>query len=111
MKLVYFASVREAIGLSSEDRDIPCDARTVGDFVIWLRGQSQEHAVALISIKMCFHHNIAIRIGMVFADSGTMIIALGLIKLITCVRCLRKKLCSGFTQSGYGIYLNGIVVV
>ena len=47
MKLVYFASVREAIGLSSEGRDIPCDARTVGDFVIWLRGQSQEHAVAL----------------------------------------------------------------
>ena len=47
MKLVYFASVREAIGLSSEDRDIPCDARTVGDFVIWLRGQSQEHAVGL----------------------------------------------------------------
>lgn len=47
MKLVYFASVREAIGLSSEDRDIPCDARTVGDFVIWLREQSQEHAVAL----------------------------------------------------------------
>jgi molybdopterin synthase sulfur carrier subunit len=47
VKLVYFASVREAIGLSSEDRDIPCDARTVGDFVIWLRGQSQEHAVAL----------------------------------------------------------------
>ena len=47
MKLVYFASVREAIGLSSEDRDIPCDARTVGDFVIWLRGQSHEHAVAL----------------------------------------------------------------
>ena len=47
MKLDYFASVREAIGLSSEDRDIPCDARTVGDFVIWLRGQSQEHAVAL----------------------------------------------------------------
>jgi len=47
MKLVYFASVREAIGLSSEDRDIPCDARTIGNFVIWLRGQSQEHAVAL----------------------------------------------------------------
>jgi len=47
VKLVYFASVREAIGLSSEDRDIPCDARTIGDFVIWLRGQSQEHAVAL----------------------------------------------------------------
>ena len=47
MKLVYFASVREAIGLSSEDRDIPCEARTVGDFVIWLRGQSQEHAIAL----------------------------------------------------------------
>ena len=47
MKLVYFASVREAIGLSSEDRDIPYDARTVVDFVVWLRGQSQEHAIAL----------------------------------------------------------------
>ena len=51
MKLVYFASVREAIGLSSEDSDIPCDARTVGDFVIWLRGQSQEHAVALDNLS------------------------------------------------------------
>jgi molybdopterin synthase sulfur carrier subunit len=51
VKLVYFASVREAIGLSSEDRDIPCDARTVGDFVIWLRGQSQEHAVALVDLS------------------------------------------------------------
>ncbi len=51
MKLVYFASVREAIGLSSEDRDIPYDARTVGDFVIWLRGQSLEHAVALVDLS------------------------------------------------------------
>lgn len=51
MKLVYFASVREAIGLSSEDRDIPYGARTVGDFVVWLRGQSQGHAVALADLS------------------------------------------------------------
>ena len=60
MKLVYFASVREAIGLSSEDSDIPCDARTVGDFVIWLRGQSQEHAVALDDLsrlRFALDHN------------------------------------------------------
>jgi molybdopterin synthase sulfur carrier subunit len=47
VKLVYFASVREAIGLSSEDRDVPHDTRTVGDVVVWLRGQSAEHGHAL----------------------------------------------------------------
>lgn len=47
MKLVYFASVREAVGLSSEQRDVPEDIRTVGDLVAWLAGQSEEHAGAL----------------------------------------------------------------
>lgn len=47
MKLVYFASVREAIGLSCEERAIPDHVRTVGDLAIWLAGQSKEHASAL----------------------------------------------------------------
>lgn len=47
MKLVYFASVREAIGLSYEERDVPNDACTVGDLVAWLAGQSEEYASAL----------------------------------------------------------------
>ncbi|MBJ7254263.1 MAG: molybdopterin converting factor subunit 1 [Sphingomonadaceae bacterium] len=47
MKLVYFASVREAIGLSSEECDVPQDARRVGDLVAWISAGSQEHARAL----------------------------------------------------------------
>lgn len=47
MKLVYFASVREAIGVSSEQRDVPEDMHTVSDLVAWLAGQSEEHASAL----------------------------------------------------------------
>ncbi len=47
MKLVYFASVREAIGLSSEECDVPLDARTVGDLVARISARSEEHACAL----------------------------------------------------------------
>jgi molybdopterin synthase sulfur carrier subunit len=47
MKLVYFASVREAIGLSSEEYDVPQDACTVGDLVVRISAGSQAHACAL----------------------------------------------------------------
>ena len=47
MKLVYFASVREAIGLSSEEYDVPQDACTVGDLVARISARSEEHARAL----------------------------------------------------------------
>ena len=46
MKLVYFASVREAIGLACEVCEVPHDARTVGDLVAWLTGQSEQYAQA-----------------------------------------------------------------
>jgi molybdopterin synthase sulfur carrier subunit len=45
--LVYFASVREAIGLSSEEYDLPDSVHTVRDFVTWLAGQSALHGAAL----------------------------------------------------------------
>ena len=47
MKLVYFASVREAIGLSSEEFDVPQDVCTVGDLVARISARSDEHARAL----------------------------------------------------------------
>jgi molybdopterin synthase sulfur carrier subunit len=47
MKLVYFASVREAVGLSSEEYDVPQDACTVGDLVARISARSQAHACAL----------------------------------------------------------------
>ncbi len=48
MKLVYFAWVRERIGLTEEEVDLPAEVTTVGDLVGWLksRGPEYEHALA-----------------------------------------------------------------
>lgn len=46
MKIVYFASVREAVGVSSEERAFPHELRTVAEAINWLSGQSAEHAAA-----------------------------------------------------------------
>jgi len=39
MQLVYFASVREAIGRDGEERVLPGDVNTVGDTLDWLAKQ------------------------------------------------------------------------
>ena len=46
MRLVYFARVREAIGLETEYRDLPLNVRTVGDCVAWLATQADNYALA-----------------------------------------------------------------
>jgi molybdopterin synthase sulfur carrier subunit len=46
MKVLYFAWVRERIGLAEETIDPPADIRTVGDLMGWLaqRGETYAHA-------------------------------------------------------------------
>jgi sulfur-carrier protein len=46
MRLVYFASVREAIGVDGEDWDLPLDVQTIADSLNWLRGQGENYQVA-----------------------------------------------------------------
>ena len=48
MKLVYFAWVRERIGLKEEEIALPGDVGTVADLLTWLktRGPEYEHALA-----------------------------------------------------------------
>ncbi len=46
MKLLYFASVREAVGVSSEEYAFPQELRSVAEALDWLSGQSEEHAAA-----------------------------------------------------------------
>lgn len=46
MRLVYFARVREAIGIDGEQRDLPEGVLTVGDVVKWLTGQGSQYAAA-----------------------------------------------------------------
>ncbi|MCU0832494.1 MAG: molybdopterin converting factor subunit 1 [Rhizobiaceae bacterium] len=47
VKLIYFAWLREKIGVSEEMRDIPADVRTAHDLLVWLATQSEDHAAAL----------------------------------------------------------------
>lgn len=48
MKLLYFAWVRERIGRTEEELELPSGIATVGELVDWLkeRGPEYEHALA-----------------------------------------------------------------
>lgn len=48
MRLVYFAWVRERVGLAEEEVELPPGIETVADLVAWLRGRGEnyDHAFA-----------------------------------------------------------------
>ena len=46
MKLRYFAWVRERIGKTEEEIELPAGVRTIGDLVTWLAGRGEEYAYA-----------------------------------------------------------------
>jgi len=44
MKLVYFAWIRERVGIAQEDVELPADVTTVTQLFDWLRGRGEEFA-------------------------------------------------------------------
>jgi sulfur-carrier protein len=46
MKLLYFAWVRERVGVGAEDVELPAEVATVSDVVGWLRTRGPEFAEA-----------------------------------------------------------------
>lgn len=46
VRLVYFAWVRERVGLADEEIELPVEARTVLDLVRWLKGRDEGYAAA-----------------------------------------------------------------
>jgi sulfur-carrier protein len=46
VKLVYFAWVRERVGLPEEEVELPAGIATVADLVRWLKGRGEEYAYA-----------------------------------------------------------------
>lgn len=46
MRFVYFARVREAIGLDCEERDLPATVHSVQDCLDWLRQSDARYGVA-----------------------------------------------------------------
>lgn len=47
MKLLYFAWVRERVGVAEEVVDLPGDVATVADLKAWLAGRDEGYAYAL----------------------------------------------------------------
>ena len=46
IKLVYFAWVRERVGLPEETLDIPTSLATIADLVRWLKARGENYAAA-----------------------------------------------------------------
>lgn len=51
MKLLYFAWVRQKVGLGEEVVDPPREAKTVGDVATWLRSRGVGYAEAFADLK------------------------------------------------------------
>lgn len=47
MKLLYFAWVRERVGVAEEDVEVPANITTVAELLDWLAARSPGHAAAL----------------------------------------------------------------
>lgn len=52
MRVLYFALLRERVGLAEETVSPPAEIRTVGDLVRWLRQKSPQHDYALADPAM-----------------------------------------------------------
>lgn len=59
MKLVYFAWVRERIGRSEEDLDLPASVQTVSELLDWLKSRGEGYEQALQyprAIRVAINH-------------------------------------------------------
>ena len=51
MKILYFASVREKVGLAEEEIAPPPEVVTLTDLMAWLAGRDEAHAAAFAAPK------------------------------------------------------------
>ena len=49
VRILYFAWVREQIGVAEEDVNLPATVETIGALIEWLSARSERHAEALAS--------------------------------------------------------------
>ncbi|MFT6581088.1 MAG: molybdopterin converting factor subunit 1 [Alphaproteobacteria bacterium] len=50
MNILYFAWLRQQVGIGEETVSMPDSVETVGDLVMWLQGRSPKYAEALSDI-------------------------------------------------------------
>jgi molybdopterin synthase sulfur carrier subunit len=51
MRILYFAWVRERVGLAEEEITVPDGIATVGDLVEWLRQRDEGYAMAFADLR------------------------------------------------------------
>jgi len=62
MKILYFAWLRQKIGVSREEIDPPSEINTLGELIRWLKGQSPGHADAFLdetAVHAAINHEFA----------------------------------------------------
>ncbi|MEQ8247595.1 MAG: molybdopterin converting factor subunit 1 [Alphaproteobacteria bacterium] len=52
MKVLYFAWLRQRVGVAEETVEVPRDIATVGALLTWLRQRSDAHAAALSDLSV-----------------------------------------------------------
>jgi len=52
LKLRYFAWVRERVGKTDEDVEVPVSVTTVGELMAWLASRGEEYAYAFANPKI-----------------------------------------------------------
>ena len=52
MKVLYFAWVRQTMGIAEEEVSPPADVKTVAGLVTWLQGRSEAHKKALFDLNV-----------------------------------------------------------
>ena len=52
MKVLYFAWLRQRIGMAEETVPLPSNVTTVGGLLTFLQGRSDEHAAALADLSV-----------------------------------------------------------
>ncbi len=51
MKLLYFARLRQQVGIGQEDVELPEDVLTVADLIEWLKARDEAYAMAFSDLR------------------------------------------------------------
>ena len=70
MKVLYFAWLRQKVGVGEEQLDVPAEVKTTGDLVNWLVSQGGGHAEAFKDMSA-----IKVAVNQEFADLETAVAA------------------------------------
>jgi molybdopterin synthase sulfur carrier subunit len=71
VRVLYFAAVRDLVGVAEEARDLPAGVGTVGAFVAWLEAARPELGGRLASVRVARNEEFAAA-GDALADGDTL---------------------------------------